>query len=359
MVNWAELNQDLLSLIGKKLDFREDFNAFGRVCKSWRSVAVKENFRGSQQIPWLMLAEAEEEEKGDKNNSATADERRFVSVKGGDMIGKLMLPEARGKRCLETRGWLVTISENSEMNLLHPISRVQIALPSMTTLDHYEDGSMFNNFIYVQKAVLSSCPSGSNNYVLMIIHEGRGFLGYWRCGDKAWTTIQTRFGAFRDITYYKGQFYAVNTSGKVFVCDIERDPTRAHAVGGAPDEIVPWIQTERHPYIVEWEGNLLIVVRDGFMLKYVGSMAWNPSKGDNALFLGDNASISVRAAALLGIKPNCIYYTDDCWPAYIEFKRGGGRDMGIYNLADGSQTPYFKGESFSSICPPLWVRPYF
>ncbi|KAH7841477.1 hypothetical protein Vadar_030346 [Vaccinium darrowii] len=339
-----------------------------------------------------MLAEEEEEERGDKNNS---DERHFVSVKGGDVIGKLMLPEAKGKRCLETRGWLATISENGEMNLLHPISRVQIALPSMTTLDHYEDGSMFNNFIYVQKAVLSSCPSGSNSYVLMIIHEGRGFLGYWRCGDKAWTTIQTHFGAFCDITYYKGQFYAVNTSGKVFVCDIERDPARAHAVGRASNEIVPWIQTERHPYIVEWEGDLLIVVRDGYTLDFVGDYGmeglgdndsidesrvyygtkefrvfkfdfsdegWVELRDirDNALFLGDNASISVRAAALLGIRPNCIYYTDDCWPAYIAFKRGGGRDMGIYNLEDGSQTPYFEGEySVSPICPPLWVRPYF
>ncbi|KAH7833493.1 hypothetical protein Vadar_006889 [Vaccinium darrowii] len=74
MANWAELVQDLLILIARRVDFVEDFAVFSRVCRSWRSVAVKENFKGSQQIPWLMLAEEEEEEEegegGDKNNRA-------------------------------------------------------------------------------------------------------------------------------------------------------------------------------------------------------------------------------------------------------------------------------------------------
>lgn len=156
MANWAELVQDLLILIARRIDFVEDFSAFGRVCRSWRSVAVKENFKGSQQIPWLMLAEEEEEEEegegGDKNNRAV-NGRRFVSITEGVAIGKLMLPEARGKRCLETRGWLVTISESGDMNLLHPLTRVQVSLPPITTLKYYEDGGMFNNFIQIQKAV--------------------------------------------------------------------------------------------------------------------------------------------------------------------------------------------------------------
>lgn len=83
------------------------------------------------------------------------------------------------------------------------------------------------------------------------------------------------------------------------------------------------------------------------------------SLGENALFLGDNASISIKASKFSGLRPNCIYYTDDCWPSYIFFKRGGGKDMGIFNLKDGSRTPCYEGESLSPVCPPLWVRPYF
>ncbi|KAH7832807.1 hypothetical protein Vadar_000134 [Vaccinium darrowii] len=306
-----------------------------------------------------------------------------------------MLPEARGKRCLETRGWLVTISESGDMNLLHPLTRVQVSLPPITTLKYYEDGGMFNNFIQIQKAVLSSSPSGSSkdDYVLMIIYEGPGFLGYCRCGDKAWTTIETHFGRFMDITYFNDQFYAVNTLGMIYVCDVGgRNPTEACPVGGEIQyTVVP--NYERRPYIVEFEGNLLIVIRDGHYLRFpYGEVEMNAdgtfddesridygtrefrvfkvdvsnwrgtelhSLGENALFLGDNASISIKASKFSGLRPNCIYYTDDCWPSYIFFKQGGGKDMGIFNLKDGSRTRCYEGESLSSVCPPLWVRPYF
>ncbi|KAH7858905.1 hypothetical protein Vadar_029230 [Vaccinium darrowii] len=370
MANWAELHRDLLILIARRVGFVEDFAAFGGVCRSWRSVAVKENFKGSQQIPWLMLAEEEEEkeeegEGGDKNNRAV-NGRRFISITEGVVIGKLMLPEAKGKRCLETRGWLVTISESRDMNLLHPLTRVQ--------------------------AVLSSSPSGSSkdDYVLMIIYGSLGFLGFCRGGDKAWTTIETRNGRFMDITYFNDQFYAVNARGMIYVCDVGgRNPTEACPVGGEIQyTVVP--NYERRPYIVEFEGNLLVVIRDGYDLRFpYGEVEMNAddtvdesridygtrefrvfkmdvsnwrgtelhSLGDNALFLGDNASISIKASS--GLRPNCIYYTDDCWPSYGFFKRGGGKDMGIFNLEDGSQTPCYGGESLSPICPPLWVRPYF
>ncbi|KAH7834011.1 hypothetical protein Vadar_011897 [Vaccinium darrowii] len=303
-----------------------------------------------------------------------------------------MLPEARGKRCLETRGWLVTISESGDMNLLHPLTRVQVSLPPISTLKYYEDGDMFNNFVLIQKAVLSSSPSGSSkdDYVLMIIYGSLGFLGFCRGGDKAWTTIETHNGRFMDITYFNDQFYAVNARGMIYVCDVGgRNPTEACPVGGEIQyTVVP--NYERRPYIVEFEGNLLVVIRDGYDLRFpYGEVEMNAddtvdesridyetrefrvfkmdvsnwrgtelhSLGDNVLFLGDNASISIKASS--GLRPNCIYYTDDCWPSYVLFKRGGGKDMGIFNLEDGSRTPCYGGESLSPICPPLWDITYF
>lgn len=121
MANWAELNQDLLILIAKRVRFLEDFSIFGRVCRSWRSVAVKKNFKGSQQVPWLMLAEETNDEKTDNK---VADYRCFVSAADGNLIGRLMLPEAKGMQCFESLGWFVTLSETGDMNLLHPLSRL-------------------------------------------------------------------------------------------------------------------------------------------------------------------------------------------------------------------------------------------
>lgn len=96
MGNWAELGEDLLALTIKRVALYEDFLSFRGVCRAWHSVAVDENFKGFEQIPWLMLSE--------KDNS---DERQFVSLRKG-----IIRTEARGKRCLETLGWLVIISED-------------------------------------------------------------------------------------------------------------------------------------------------------------------------------------------------------------------------------------------------------
>ncbi|KAI8569477.1 hypothetical protein RHMOL_Rhmol02G0282100 [Rhododendron molle] len=380
MGNWADLGEDLLSLIAKRVALYDDFLSFGGVCRSWRSVAVVKNFRGSEQIPWLMLSE--------KDNS---DERQFVSLRKGGVIRTVNLPEARGKRCLETLGWLVTISEDGEMNLLHPFSRVQIGLPHVTNFKDYEDGRMESNIIFMQKAVLSSRPEDNADFVLMTIYAGRGWLGFWRPGDKTWTTIEsysTHPGAFCDIIFHKGLFYGIAAGGMVFACDVwGPNPTAAQLVVDVPQKYF----MGKRPYIVESAGVILVAVRDGSMPVFLeeNSDDFDPSKvtesdvdyetcdfelfeldlsnegkwgektslGDSALFLGDNASVSVQASRYHGIKANCIYYTDDCWESYTFFKRGGGKDMGIFDLEDGSQMPCYNGESFSPICPPMWVNP--
>ncbi|KAH7839194.1 hypothetical protein Vadar_000958 [Vaccinium darrowii] len=138
--------------------------------------------------------------------------------------------------------------------------------------------------------------------------------------------------------------------------------TVAQVVGIIPPKFLRGKRRKR-PYIVESEGGLLIVVRDGFELDFLGDYGHDPnfdpfnvdesridygaeefrlftvdlnngggwkdkkSLGDIALFMGDNASISLQASKFSSIKANCIYYTDDCWEAYGSFKRGGGKDM--------------------------------
>ncbi|TXG50457.1 hypothetical protein EZV62_022981 [Acer yangbiense] len=73
------------------------------------------------------------------------------------------------------------------------------------------------------------------------------------------------------------------------------------------------------------------------------------------LFLGYNSSVSIEASNFY--KPNCIYFTDDCMGSYWEDKRGGGKDMGIYNLHDGSITSVpFKGDPYSHVNPAMWVE---
>ncbi|XP_058203104.1 putative F-box protein At1g65770 [Rhododendron vialii] len=344
MGNWAELPEDILVLIAKRITLFEDFLFFSGVCRSWRSVAVNDNFKGSEQIPWLMLS-----------NKDKPDERQFVSMRKGGIIRTVNLPEARGKRCLETLGWLVTTSEDGDINLLHPFTRVQINLPHISTSAY--DHPRRNKYLsFINKAVLSSRPEEGKDYVLMVIYAagyaGRGHLAFWRSRDKSWIFVNIVW--FYDINFYNGLCYGVAGSGTVHAFDVlGPNLTVPLVVGYGP--ISPSILLEEDPCVFDNEDESRVDYETcGFTVFEVGSSekgkgVEKTSLGNKALFLGDNVPISVDASRFQGIKANCIYYTDS-------FKRGR-KYMGIYSMEDGSLSPCYEGETSSPICPPIWVNP--
>ncbi|KAK1272731.1 hypothetical protein QJS04_geneDACA009777 [Acorus gramineus] len=59
------------------------------------------------------------------------------------------------------------------------------------------------------------------------------------------------------------------------------------------------------------------------------------SIGDCALFLGVNHSLCLPVEGVSGVKRNCIYFTDDHQEA-IFVDRHGVRDLGVFNIEDGS-----------------------
>ncbi|GFZ06698.1 hypothetical protein Acr_18g0008680 [Actinidia rufa] len=152
----------------------------------------------------------------------------------------------------------------------------------------------------------------------------------------------------------------------------DRDSTLAHNVGQIPWEFIDY---NKVPYIVESSaGELLVIVREGHphptamamiptlisvistslesIMGLMGFECWRwiermhgiwtekKSLGDNvAFFFGHNEYICIDVSKIPEIKSNFIYYTDNCWPDYVAFKHGGGKDLRIYNLEDGSMTP--------------------
>ncbi|KAK3033224.1 hypothetical protein RJ639_033104 [Escallonia herrerae] len=366
MENWSELLRDLLVEIAKQITSIEDFVSFGAVCSSWYAAATRDNFTPSTQIPWLMLADVEQQNESERW-------RQFFSLSSG-RIFKVILPEASKIRCLSSLGWLLTLGE-LKANLLHPLSRLQIELPDLNTFQDYDE---HENFLldYVHRMVLSASPAATRDYMVMVTHGFAASLGFWRPGDASWTAVDQWELYIYDINYYKDKLYAVDVHGSVIVCDVNGpNPTQINLVSSPPDGFLPLRNVQL--YLLGWLNNTLLVVsRKGVQLTDAGNYGtttfrvfqldlrdkkWSEinNLGNRALFLGFNSSFSMETSGMNRCKANCIYFTDDCVDSYRSFPGGGGRDMGVFNISDGSIKPHFDGRSLSLVTPPTWVQPSF
>lgn len=168
--------------------------------------------------------------------------------------------------------------------------------------------------------------------------------------------------------------YAVKTS-QAPAFDIRgNNPTVVQEVSSLPGELLRFFPGSW--YVAESTGKLLVIVREGSQVNDNWSYGttrfqvlgldfltntWTEVEnlGDRALFLGHNSSFSVDAS-ISHCKANCIYFTDDCVDAYWYIAcKGGGKDMGIYDLQEETIEPFFKGDSYKRITPPMWVEKNF
>lgn len=380
MTNWSELNQDLVVEIAKRIKLYQDFVAFRWVCTSWRSEANIKNFSYKcDQMPLLLLPPDDDDDDGSGNR------RRFFNPSNA-MTRQVCLPEAAAadanKRCLSSKGWLLSIARDLSLTLVHPFSRAEIELPNVKAFqDWYDNLSNIAGYgNYIEKFVLTTSNLLESDFAIMVIYGSPRKLAFFKSGQKNWITADNR-SCYFDVVYYKDKIHALDARGKIMAWDLSGDdPSVAELVAEMPSEIVESRALEKL-YLVESDGELLVVRRQGaYARDYYNSCygayafqvfkvdlltnTWMEIKdiGNRALFLGHNSSLSVQALDSSICVPNSIYFTDDCWVSYMSRRRrGGGKDMGIYNIQDGSIVPHFKGKFCprSRFAPPMWVEQSF
>ncbi|KAF6162102.1 hypothetical protein GIB67_008231 [Kingdonia uniflora] len=282
-------------------------------------------------FPWLMLVETEDQ---------VAETRSFFGLCDGNVF-QLNLPEAcSGKKCGGSHGWLITKGLDLEINVLNPLTRTQIRLPPITAflnkfhLEHFKEyGYSPEDFrdVFINKVVLSSTPSDSHDFAVMVIFGRTSNLAFTKSGDESWTDVEAPTRSFDDVTCYKGQFYAVDCHGTVVYWD-EHDVT-----SGKP-----------------------VFRTIGFKLfKLDESAHWvevNSLTEDEAVFLGTNTSVSVSISDFPGCKGSCIYFRDDNMDFY-DSNGGGGKDMGVFSFKDNTIEAHYSGQSLSLYSPPVWIVP--
>ncbi|KAK2988915.1 hypothetical protein RJ640_026183 [Escallonia rubra] len=361
MENWSELLHDLLVEIAKQIASIEDFVSFQlmvRGCNQGQFHPIYSN-------PLAYACRS----RASKRIGTVA--TIFQPIKRQDIQSHL--PGSQ-RNPVSSLGWLLTLGE-LKANLLHPLSRLQIQLPDLNTFQDYDK---HENYLldYVHRMVLSASPAARRDYLVMVTHGFAASLGFWRPGDASWTAVDRWEWYIYDISYYEDKLYAVDVHGSIIVCEVNGpNPTQINLVSSPPDGLLP-LRNEQL-YLLGWLNNTLLVVsRKGVQLTDAGNYGtttfqvfqldlrdkkWSEinNLGNRALFLGFNSSFSMEASDTNRCKANCIYFTDDCVDSYRSFPGGGGRDMGVFNLLDGSIEPHFDGRSLSLVTPPTWIEPSF
>ncbi|KAF0889500.1 hypothetical protein E2562_024555 [Oryza meyeriana var. granulata] len=387
--DWSDLPADVLGLVLLKLEFPDLFRS-AAVCTSWRATARDIRRLGlytRAQTPCLLYT------------TAAAGPRAAVIYSLADKATyTVRLPDPPiAERYIigSSHGWLVTADDRSELHLLNPATGEQLALPSVTTVEHvrplydgagnlhkYEvlffDGNLrsndedldavthppetFREFFYL-KAVISGDPS-RGDYAVMLIHHPHYQLSFARSGDKKWTWVKFENNVlFRDCIYHDGVFYAQTLYAAIHAIDVS-----GPASSSFTHRLIckPCIHACYNVYIVRTpEGEILHLVRltevdndredQELRTAYVGACKMDLEKqcikevddlGGNALFIGKNYSTCLSVKDYPQLMPNHIYFDDDdeCWL----YRKQLRRDVGVYDYENNSRLKTFVGNQLQN-----------
>ncbi|CAM0880000.1 unnamed protein product [Alopecurus aequalis] len=391
-----ELPQDVLMGIFAALEIPDLVRA-GAVCPSWRSAYTSLRSLGQYQLPQTPCLLYTSESAGDSVACLyNLNEKRSY---------KLTLPEPpiRTRRLIgSSHGWLVTVDERSEMHLVNPITRQQIALPSVITLepvkpifDEYGAIHQYEFSWHIGARAAYSSPeilaldelrddlhykafvfpeTSTKSYIVVLIHNPVRQLSFARVGDDKWTRLLPH-DDYDDCIYKDGLLYALTTMGELHTFDLSGPVVQMKMIISIPNK-----SDCEYAYIVQapWGGLLLIwrIFEDYELEPDPGaSVFWNTTElriyeveaagselkeinclHDHVLFLGHNQSLCLSAEEYPSLRANHVYFTDDNYFWTVGYENDH-RDMGILNLDDNSKEELVSPQLWSNFPAPVWITP--
>ncbi|XP_058782905.1 probable F-box protein At1g44080 [Vicia villosa] len=344
VAEWAELPQDIIQFISKKLTIYSDYLRFRCVCRTWNSYIPKTPLHLPPQFPWLMLSHT-----------------TFFDP-STHKFHHLNLPLSSSHNtliCGSSFGWLIILHEISEVRLLNPITHVTLSLPSLYTLPEFVRKPLeSNNNKFLYKVILSSSPSLSDDFAAFSILNFSQ-LAFCKKSCDSWCLLSVNENhVWTDVVSKNGLFYVVSMKGMIAVCDVEGPRVSIIETTNSGNLL-------KNIYCVMFSGEDMLLVSRSFLeidvwqtkMFRVLKMNWNmlnweeiQTLGENMLFVGLRSCVSFTAADFAGCRPNCIYFTNEFF---------GRDDFGIYSLSDESieLLANYPLNSDGRLRFPVWVTP--
>ncbi|CAD5169695.1 unnamed protein product [Musa acuminata subsp. malaccensis] len=202
-VDWSNLDTNILQLIADQLTVDiADYIRFHGVCKTWHAV----NHHGRThppQLPWLLMR-------------CDYDINRLIFYSFSDERFHSIRPPTNDEHIIGScDGWLVLDHKTSRfLSLLNPLTGARIHLPALPSyLINIED-----YYPSILKIAISSNPSMYDHDCIIVIistlNDALFSIRLWE--DDLWTLLDDR-SKYHDVTYFKGNLYAVDEIAQVFI----------------------------------------------------------------------------------------------------------------------------------------------
>lgn len=397
--DWSKLPSDVLTTVLGGLEFPDLFRA-ADVCTSWRATSRDLRRLGiynRPQTPCLFYTTTAAAGTPAAELLSLADKKSY----------RVRLPDPPiGERNIvgSSHGWLVTADARSELHLLNPVTGEQLALPSVATIEQVTpvfdpagsleryDLSLYDEepqpyaldelrgFLYLK--VVLSCDPSMGHCTVVVIHNPNRDLSFARIGDERWHWIASsprEPPRYSDCVFGDdGALYAMNLLGGIHRYAIE---------GGSPTTRRDVIFNDTSPFYLYTvymaktsSGDVLQVWRikkttsaeqdenelhtnttriDIYKADFDSQQIVHvPTLGDDALFIGHNSTCCLSSKDYPTLLLNHVYFTDD-----DEYSMVDGheicRDVGIFNLEDGSSINVVSPQSWLNWPFPAWITPSF
>uniref|UniRef100_A0A7N1A1J3 KIB1-4 beta-propeller domain-containing protein n=1 Tax=Kalanchoe fedtschenkoi TaxID=63787 RepID=A0A7N1A1J3_KALFE len=341
--DWSSINADIGCIVLSKLTNFADHVRFGAVCKYWHTIATHYYSRvtlpSRRSIPMLLVPVTECETR-----------RRLYSVSTEKVDPNVTLLDIPNKRCCgSSHGWLAFVEEDLSVTMINPFKfkGITIRLPVLDT------NAAPRSTDYTVIKLITSPDSTPHNYQVVAVYGGMLHLATNRSGDKDWTYILQHLTTrviFEDFVFHKGLVYATDGRFMVVSIDINSHPPQIRILKG-PE---PFNLHEKWAanYIAESTSGDLYAFRRRLELRGITTKIFkvlklelHPESGDlirydevntlngDAIFVGENYSVSFEASKYGGCVPNSIYFIDDFWIG-DGHRSNELEDSGIYNVGE-------------------------
>lgn len=360
--DWSFLPDDVIHLIVSRMKSVEDLMSISSVCRSWRSVTIKDYPTRRAQFPWLMISA-----------------RNIFENKGLFSLDRYKYFNIIFQNPQHSRYWgsklgvLIVLSFNRQFHLLNPVTKTRLDLPPKPIfrdeIDHNDQENNGNSIPgFVRKALVFK--DDDDKYIIVAIGSVSGNLSFARPGDECWVHVKAPFGRVSSAVWCKGQLFFMLGSGALMCC--EKNASGIYEVREFISEMEN-VGIWDNIGLVESSGVIFLVVRyysdkewfktSCFVVYQMDfeNKEWVGTKdlGDCALFVdADDNIVALKASEVYNCQNNCIYFVEKHWDRHGRYS--GSHDMGSFYLKDSTVEPQFIRNPCNS-SPleqnPIWLMP--